>query len=317
MTEILLPGDSLNHTNPTLRGKSHSNLNAQGERQLSSVQKNERQTGQLKAIKAIEAKVVETKAIRNWPAPGEMKELPMRHPVDSIRVELSTTTAMPTLILPQRLLPKRSADWVVMILILVFALFATVRLFYGKYLSQMFHASINYTTASRLFRERSVSLTHAAFRLDIIFVLSLSLFLYQLFGKQVNFGLSHSLLVYLIFLAATIVYVGVKQMLYAVQGSLTEYRAETQEFLYNMNLYNRILGLGLVPVTLILAFSRLNQPELIVGLGAVMAILCYILLVIRGMKILLRKDFPIFYLILYLCTLEILPLFFIYKLVLV
>ena len=142
-------------------------------------------------------------------------------------------------------------------------------------------------------------------------------FLFQVFGRQLGFGISSGILKYLIIFAGVIVYFGLKQGLYSVQGKMAEANAETQEVLYNMNLFNRILGVVLIPVTLILAFSRLPNPEILVGIGGIMVLLCYILLVLRGLKILLRKDFPIFYLILYLCTLEILPLFYIYKLVLV
>jgi hypothetical protein len=241
----------------------------------------------------------------------------MRHPVDSVKVQLAAVPGKIGLALPEHKLERYSVDWTIGVLLLAFVLFTSVRLFFARYLSQMFDAAINYATASRLFRERSVSLTHAAFRLDLVFLLILSLFLFQIFGKQLDFGINNSFLKFLVVLAGVIVYFGLKQALYSVQGKLTETNSETQEVLYNVNLYNRIVGLALVPVTLILAFSRLQNPKIIVGIGGIMVLVCYILLVLRGLKILLRKDFPIFYLILYLCTLEILPLFYIYKLVLV
>ena len=219
--------------------------------------------------------------------------------------------------LPEVPIEKRQADWVVGVVIVVFALFASVRLFFGKYLQQLFHASVNYTTASRLFRERSISLTHAAFRLDIIFYLVASLFLFQIFGDQIDLPFDIPVLKYLLLLAGTMAYFGLKQLIYASQGKLSQVNSETQELLYNMNLYNRILGLGLIPVVLVMGFSRIKSPEIMIGIGAILAAISYILLLFRGLKILVRKDFPIFYLILYLCTLEILPLFYIYKLVLV
>lgn len=224
---------------------------------------------------------------------------------------------LPTRKLPEITLVKRQADWVVVVVLLVFALFASVRLFFGKYLQQLFHASVNYTTASRLFRERSISLTHAGSRLDVIFYLVFSLFLYQIVGAQIELPFNIPALKYAILLVGTVVYFGLKQLIYASQGRLTQSNNETQELLYNMNLYNRILGLGLIPVVLVMGFSRIKSPDVMIGIGAGLAAISYILLLFRGLKILVRKDFPIFYLILYLCTLEILPLFYIYKLVLV
>lgn len=238
------------------------------------------------------------------------------HPVNSIRVSLSTEMPTQGLILPQRKLQHRQTDWTLGVLIIALALFASVRLFFGKYLVQLFLSAVNYTTASRLFRERSVSLTHASFRLDLIFVLTFSLFLFQIFGKGIDFKVDSSFLKYLMVFGGTVLFILGKQFIYSVQGRLNESNTETREILFNMNLYNRILGLGLIPVTLILAFSRLTDPQIVVALGLGMVLICYVLLVFRGLKILVRKDIPLFYLILYLCTLEILPLFYIYKLVL-
>jgi hypothetical protein len=49
-------------------------------------------------------------------------------------------------------------------------------------------------------------------------------------------------------------------------------------------------------------------------LGMALLIAAYLLRFFRGIKILMNKDVLIFYLILYLCTLEILPLLLGYKL---
>lgn len=237
--------------------------------------------------------------------------------VSADSIQLQATTEVPGLSLPGRKLQKREADWVAGILVLVFILFTTVRLFFGKYLAQILHAAINYATASRLFRERSLSVSHVSLRLDLIFFITFSLFLYQVFGKRIDFAPQNQFLQYLMLVVGTILFFGAKQILYTFQGKLGEVTNETSEVLYNMNLYNRLIGLGMIPVTLILAFSRLQNTQIVIGIGALITLVCYILMVFRGIKILVRKDFPIYYLILYLCTLEILPLFYIYKLVLV
>lgn len=311
MADLLQPEDSLKTSLSTPKIKVAPGLTGQVESNfLSAKQKQSGIGGDIKQQAQSSQQIYRFKQ-------ELVNEIPMRHPADSVQVTLATVPATIGLTLPERKMASRSADWVLGVLILALILFTSVRLFFGKYLTQLFHASVNYSTASRLFRERSVSVTHAAFRLDLIFLLSISLFLFQIFGKQLSFGINSSFLRYLVILAGVIVYFGVKQVLYSVQGKLTESNAETQEVLFNLNLYNRILGLVLVPVTLIFAFSRLPNPEILVGIGGIMVLLSYILLVLRGLNILLRKDFPIFYLILYLCTLEILPLFYIYKLVLV
>ncbi|MFV0378565.1 MAG: DUF4271 domain-containing protein [Mangrovibacterium sp.] len=243
--------------------------------------------------------------------------LPLKAPTPEAPKLVTEFIGLPTRKLPEKPIAERQADWVVGVIIVVFALFASVRLLFGKYLQQLFYASVNYTTAARLFRERSISLTHAAFRLDLIFYLVISLFLFLIFDSYIALPFDIPILKYLLLLAGTTLYFGLKQVIYASQGRLTQSGNETQELLYNMNLYNRILGLGLIPIVLIMGFSRLKSPDIMIGIGVLLAAGTYILLLLRGLKILMKKDFPLFYLILYLCTLEILPLFYIYKLVLV
>lgn len=243
--------------------------------------------------------------------------LPLKAPEPEAPKLITELIGLPTRRLPEKPIPERQADWVVGVIIVVFALFASVRLLFGKYLQQLFHASVNYTTAARLFRERSISLTHAAFRLDLIFYLVVSLFLFLIFDPFISLPFDVPILKYFLLLAGTIAYFALKQLIYASQGQLTQSGSEAQELLYNMNLYNRILGLGLIPVVLIMGFSRLRSLDVMIGIGVLLAASTYILLLLRGLKILMKKDFPLFYLILYLCTLEILPLFYIYKLVLV
>ena len=238
-------------------------------------------------------------------------------PISAAQVELSEETLPQGLILPERPMFHERPDWVVGVFILALVLLATVRLFFNKYLNQLFHAVTNYSTSLRLFRERSVSLTHASFRLDLIFYFVFSIFVFQLFDHyQVAFQ-QPDFVTYLFILGIVTGYFALKRVVYFFTAILSESTSETSEFLYNMNIHNRVLGLFLIPVTLIIAFSSLQNPQMVVFTGLLICGGFYVLLLIRGAKILMTKHFSIFYLILYLCTLEILPLIFIYKMVLV
>ena len=244
--------------------------------------------------------------------------LPPVSPIQPNEIVLLTQqTEMPRLMLPERKIERDTPDWVTGLIIIVLVIFASVRLFFGKYLGQLFSSSVNFSTASRMFRERSVSLTHASFRLDVIFYLVFSLFMFQTLEEFYFDFHKHSILTYLFTLAGVLVYFGLKQLAYYLQGSISECLPETQEYIYHMNLYNRLVGLVLLPVSLVVAFAPLSNPDLLIVFGLIVVGFFYILLLFRGTSILLRKHFSIFYLILYLCTLEILPLIFIYKLVLV
>jgi len=102
-------------------------------------------------------------------------------------------------------------------------------------------------------------------------------------------------------------------MLYRFAGLLIERSGETEEYLFNMNNYNRITGVGLLPVITLIAFSPFQNIGWLVSTGVFLVVSLYFLLISRGFITLLKKQFSIFYLFLYFCTLEFLPLVLLYK----
>ncbi len=239
-------------------------------------------------------------------------------PIDARKVEsFSEKNSNRGIGLPEKSISRDKPDWFIGIFILVLILLATVRLFFNKYLNQLFHAIVNYATSSRLFRDRSISITHASFRLDLIFYFIFSIFIFQFLGEFYLPSGQTGFLTYLIILGIVVSYYTLKRLAYSFSGIVAETTSETTEFLYNMNLHNRVLGLFLVPVTLVIAFTTLENPRLVFYTGLLICGAFYLLLLTRGARILMTKHFSIFYLILYLCTLEILPLVFIYNMVLV
>jgi len=192
-----------------------------------------------------------------------------------------------------------------------------VRLVFNKYLRQLIQSTINYSTFSRLLRERYFNLFHASFRLDLIFSLIMALFSYQFISAfKINLGIKGSFNVYLACLGIVIGYFLAKKFIYYVIGILTESKHEVQEYLFSITVYNRVLGLFLVPVSATIAFIPLSQVEPLLYSGLGIVIIFYLMSLIRGGKIFLKKQFSISYLILYLCTLEFLPLVLIYNLLL-
>jgi hypothetical protein len=241
------------------------------------------------------------------------KDLVRPLPYDSLHTVLKGVEV----VFPGRKLMKNNPDWVIGILLICFLLFATVKLIFNKYLSQLFLATINYSAFSRLLRERYFNLLHASFRLDIIFNVIIALFGYQVFASQkINFGISGTFYLYLACLGGVIGYFTLKRFIYFLIGILTETREEVQEYLFGITVYNRVLGLFIFPVTSIIAFIPLSKDKPLLIFCAVIIGLFYLGSLLRGAKIFLKKQFSISYLILYLCTLEILPLLLLYNLLL-
>jgi hypothetical protein len=234
-------------------------------------------------------------------------------PYDSLHTVLPKVEV----VFPGKKVFRSNPDWLIGVLVLSIILFASVRLIFNKYLSQLVQSTTNYSTFTRTFRERYFNLLHASFRLDLIFSLIMALFSYQILNTfKINLGMTKSYSTYLICLGIVIGYFFAKRLIYSVLGVLTESRVEVQEYLFSITVFNRVLGLFLLPVTATIAFVPLSQVEPMLVAGLVIVGIFYLMSLIRGAKIFLRKHFSISYLILYLCTLEILPLLLIYNLLL-
>ncbi len=206
-------------------------------------------------------------------------------------------------------------DWLTGIMFLSLILLASVRGGYAKYISVLFQSLFNYSTAFRMFREKNYSILHGAIRLELLFYMVLSIFILQVFVEVSTDSSVLSLRWYSLILAAVVSYFLLKKLAYYSLGSIFTSATDTKEFLFNMDNFNRVTGIILFPVVALIAYLPFENPLVAVFLGALTIIAFYLMLIKRAVSILLKKQFPIFYLFLYLCTLEILPLLLIYKIV--
>ena len=237
--------------------------------------------------------------------PQRWNELQLVNPDTSINKDL---------VLPVQHLNSDNTTWLSFLLLFVLLIFATVKAGWSKYIQNLFQSIVNYSTAERMFRERNYSFSHGAFRLDVVFYLVFSVFLFQLINFfRLDFTAGGYTL-YIFCLAGTFVYFLAKKLLYKYTGFLFENTNETSEFLFNLNNTNRVTGMVLIPVVALLAFSPFSSLKIPVIIGILIVAAIYFLLVFRGVVILLRKQFSILYLFLYFCTLEFLPLVLVYKL---
>jgi hypothetical protein len=206
-------------------------------------------------------------------------------------------------------------DWITIVLLLILILFASIRNSYSKYMSHLFQSVVNYSTSFRMFREKNYPLLHGAYRLELYFYFTISVFLYQVFAYfQLEF-FRHGILFFTLCLGVVFAYFFGKKLIYLLLGSMFEGRQTTSEFLFNMDNFNRVAGLFLFPIITLTAFYPFGNPVFPVVLGIITVAVFYLLLLQRGILILLKKQFSLFYLFLYLCILEFLPLLLIYKVV--
>lgn len=208
-------------------------------------------------------------------------------------------------------------DWLTIVLFLELMLFAFVKSSFPKYIKTLMQSALNYYTAYKMFCEKNKSVFIVALLLEIFYYIIISVFIYQLLVYyRIEFRFDKFYL-FLICLGILVAYYIAKILLYRFIGLLTEKQFEVDEYLFNMSNFNHIAGIFIFPVVAFIAFSPFENHVIAIFTGVLVVIIFYFLLIFRGIGILLRKHFSIFYLFLYLCALEFLPLFLLYKLVIV
>ena len=233
--------------------------------------------------------------------------------VQSLRPVISQTVKPYGIIGKERMAPGQ--DWVLGLIIILWMVFASVRVEFPDYLGQIFSSLVNFNATTRLFRQRGYKTMFGAMRLDLIFYLTLPLSVFQIaqFFKVDVPGFPSIVLFIGLFLVINS-YFFIKILIHRLVGSIAMLKDQTDELVFNIRLYYRALGFILLPITTVHAI--LAQTNFItIWIMALLIVLIYMATLIRSIYLGYQKDISIFYLILYLCTLEILPLLLIFKLV--
>jgi hypothetical protein len=199
-------------------------------------------------------------------------------------------------------------------LVLYFAIF---KLFFGKYLSNLFTLFFRVTMRQQQIREQLLQTPLPSLLLNILFAISAGMYLnlllfYHHQNPVPDFWLSFSYCVGLV----SLLYLG-KLLILTAMGWIFNVSDATNTYLFIVFLVNKMLGMFLLPFLFILAFPH---PAIISG----MVTLSYILVIALFFYRFIISYRPVrneinvgkLHFIIYLCAFEIAPLLLIYKVLL-
>lgn len=204
-----------------------------------------------------------------------------------------------------------SPVWFFPIILIVLAVFASLRIFYNKYLSQMLVAFVNNNLTNQIVRDENILVQRASVYLSIVFNLIAALFLYLIsiyYGWElagIGFGFSRFLFFALVVSAAYTV----KFLILKICGWLFNLNREMATYIFNTFLINNILGIAILPFVCLIAYNQLLPTSLLILISVILAGIAFAYRMFRGVLVgLSMPSFSLLYLFLYLCTLEIAPL---------
>jgi len=203
-------------------------------------------------------------------------------------------------------LPKESLpDWIFLLLILGTSMIAYVISVHRKRSNMLAKTFINWKLSKQIIRYEKVYSHPVNIALNINFIISVSLFA-VLALKLLNpdkFNIQNH---FPQVLGLLLLYGLFKITSHKFMAWIFQLQELIEEYIFQLNLINKYTGVFFLILTALLIYSPLNE-SIILTIGASIFVILSVLQLSRGVMIGIQKVKNLFFIILYLCTLEILP----------
>ena len=203
--------------------------------------------------------------------------------------------------------------WIPCIIALCFVFYSIAHFGYYKRMQQIFKAFFASRLFSQLSREGGIFGERVSLFLFSSYLLGFSLFFYKIceYYFHIPAPFLASFLFYLEILAGIIIFYLFKLGLFNLVGFIFKTSREISDYILNVYILGQISGVLLLPL---IVFAAYMPNEYVISIGLVLLVILYLYSMFRGVTIAASKvKISVYYLFLYLCTLEILPLFLIAK----
>jgi len=206
------------------------------------------------------------------------------------------------------------ADWMLITIIVSFVLFAWVRFTSHRFVQSVRQTVTNIYAAVRFYEEHNLTRGRVFFMLNILFFINLSLFVCQCFDfYSINIEGLAGFKLFAILFTVFVVLLGLKSFVLAVLELI--FQTDGAFGLYNFSMFccYKLYGMLMLPVVAALPFVSADVAEKLIWVGLGLFAFVYLYSILRGFRIAIKNRASIFYMLLYLSAIEILPLTFILK----
>lgn len=208
-------------------------------------------------------------------------------------------------------------DWYLGVLLFTVMMLGWIRLFFNKELKKFFMAAVDNQLSHKVYLEQNSLTQRAALLLNMVFVINLSFFIHLIlhFHEIYPFGNNSVLSFFAVCGIIVLIYI-LKFVVYKILGTLFLAGKYFDEYIHQIFLYHKLFGIILFPLLTGMAYMPSDTKEILIYSGFLIFTLSVVLRIFRGFQICFKSGVSLFYMILYLCTLEILPFAVLYKLLL-
>jgi len=215
---------------------------------------------------------------------------------------------------PGFLVENASEEWHYYFLVFLLIAFAVSRAFLGQLLNPTFTAAVRYNTAEGMYKDNSQlqrqidAVLYGFYFVSTGFFMMLIaehflLFPYGLQGVEL-FGFFTAVLILVFFLRIVVV-----NIVGHVFLNLKLFRA----YLYHAFIYNKLTGILLLPMGIVIVYTNGILNDIAVWSALAIIVVMLVMKIYRGILFAVKTRVLNFYLFLYLCALELVPMLLLYK----
>lgn len=220
----------------------------------------------------------------------------------------SVSNAMP--------IKQTTPDWLTGTLFLIIIFFAWLKVVNGKIIRQLFVAVTSNSVTNQVVRDENILVQRASVLLSLVFYFTGALFLYQISVfynwdyKIISSGFPR-FVIFVLFIASAYSF---KMVFLKLMSIVVKMDRPISSYIFNIFLINNVVGIVFIPLVILVAFfPHCTEYFIWAGIGLMLAGFLY--RIFRGIIIWTGVSrSSLYYLILYLCALEIAPLLIIFKL---
>lgn len=211
---------------------------------------------------------------------------------------------------------KSDIVWLSVIIILAMLLFGTVKMYNDKRLRLIVRAFFANNTFSQLLRDEISLANRVSLFIFLFFLIVLSLFVYLSASLMLPAEYVGAGMFFIVFALLLLVYT-IKIFFARFLGHVFMAQADAGQYIINIFLYCGVLGMIMMPVVISMALMASVNPVVFMYMGLAIIVTLFIYRNFRSYLVSIgNRNISKTYLILYLCTLEILPMLLLVKFIL-
>ncbi len=203
---------------------------------------------------------------------------------------------------------KSHLNWTLLLGLICISLFLALKNNYQKFVNQVINALVNFQLAKKILQEKNILARRAYFMLNLNYLITFALFILIVFISIDYKITTRSYLDFLFIIIGLTGILSIKLAIIYINGYIFQMMPATSEYIHNIYLINKNLGIVLLPLIFATIFTPPVVSKILLITGFVLVSLSTLFKIMRGFQIIIKNKVLLFYSILYLCTLELLPL---------